>query len=79
MSNSWKGYSPRSRPISPPAFRNEYVGEGRGPQVEDNLGLLTDRDREVLQLIARKHTMEKLDLHNTAEIVRFAVRRKIVD
>ena len=47
--------------------------------MEDNLGLLTDRDREVLQLIARKHTMEKLDLHNTAEIVRFAVRRKIVD
>jgi len=27
----------------------------------------------------RKHTMEKLDLHNTAEIVRFAVRKKIVD
>ncbi len=78
-----------------------YVGEGRGPQAEDNLGLLTDREREVLQLIAegktnkeiatrlavsvntvethRKHTMEKLDLHNTAEIVRFAVRKKIVE
>ena len=78
-----------------------YVGEGHGPQAEDNLGLLTDREREVLQLIAegktnkeiatrldvsvntvethRKHTMEKLDLHNTAEIVRFAVRKKIVD
>ena len=78
-----------------------YVGEGREPQAEDNLGLLTDREREVLQLIAegktnkeiatrldvsvntvethRKHTMEKLDLHNTAEIVRFAVRKKIVD
>jgi len=27
----------------------------------------------------RKHTMEKLDLHNTAEIVHFAVRQKIVD
>jgi DNA-binding CsgD family transcriptional regulator len=26
----------------------------------------------------RKHIMEKLDLHNTAEIVRFAVRKKIV-
>src|SRR5213593_3353867 len=68
--------------------------------VEDNLALLTDREREVLQLIAegktnkeiaivlsvsintvethRKHIMEKLDLHNTAEIVRFAVRKKIV-
>ena len=29
-----------------------YVGEGPGPQAEDNLGLLTDREREVLQLIA---------------------------
>ena len=26
----------------------------------------------------RKHVMEKLDLHNTAEIVRFAVRKGIV-
>jgi DNA-binding NarL/FixJ family response regulator len=78
-----------------------YVGDARGSGVEDNFGLLTDREREVLQLIAegktnkeiatrlalsvntvethRKHTMEKLDLHNTAEVVRFAVRRKIVD
>ena len=61
---------------------------------------MTDREREVLQLIAegktnkeiaallgvsintvethRKHIMEKLDLHNTAEIVRFAVRKKVV-
>ena len=65
------------------------------------VGLLTDREREVLQLIAegktnkeiatrldvsvntvethRKHTMEKLDLHNTAEVVRFALRKKIVE
>ena len=26
----------------------------------------------------RKHVMEKLDVHNTAEIVRFAVRKGIV-
>ena len=26
----------------------------------------------------RKHIMEKLDLHNTAELVRFAIRTKIV-
>jgi DNA-binding NarL/FixJ family response regulator len=77
-----------------------YLGEGGGAGVEDTLSLLTDREREVLQLIAegktnkeiatllsvsintiethRKHIMEKLDLHNTAEIVRFAVRKKIV-
>jgi two-component system response regulator NreC len=27
----------------------------------------------------RKHVMEKLDLHNTAEIVRFAVRKGIIE
>ena len=77
-----------------------YVSDTPASQ-EDNYGLLTDREREVLQLIAegktnkeiasrldvsvntvethRKHTMEKLDLHNTAEVVRFAVRKKIVE
>jgi DNA-binding NarL/FixJ family response regulator len=77
-----------------------YLGDSGGQDVDDNLALLTDREREVLQLIAegktnkeiatvlsvsintvethRKHIMEKLDLHNTAEIVRFAVRKKIV-
>ena len=78
-----------------------YVSDPAAPRTEDNLGLLTDREREVLQLIAegktnkeiavrldvsvntvethRKHTMEKLDLHNTAEVVRFALRKKIVE
>jgi two-component system response regulator NreC len=77
-----------------------YLGDSSGSPVEDSLSLLTDREREVLQLIAegktnkeiaillsvsintvethRKHIMEKLDLHNTADIVRFAVRKKIV-
>jgi DNA-binding NarL/FixJ family response regulator len=77
-----------------------YLGDTSGEELEDNLARLTDREREVLQLIAegktnkeiatllsvsvntvethRKHVMEKLDLHNTAEIVRFAVRKRIV-
>ena len=77
-----------------------YLGDSTGQPVEDSLSLLTDREREVLQLIAegktnkevahalsvsvntvethRKHIMEKLDLHNTAELVRFAIRTKIV-
>jgi DNA-binding NarL/FixJ family response regulator len=77
-----------------------YLGDSSGQPVEDSLSLLTDREREVLQLIAegktnkeiatllsvsintvethRKHIMEKLDLHNTADILRFAVRKKIV-
>ena len=76
-----------------------YRGDGGHP-IEDNLALLTDRECEVLRLIAqgkrnkeiaaeltvsvntvethRKHIMEKLDLHNTAEIVRFAVRKNVV-
>ena len=78
-----------------------YLGDSGNREVEDNLGLLTDREREVLQLIAegktnkeiasrlavsintvethRKHIMEKLDLHNTAELVRFAIRKKLVE
>jgi DNA-binding NarL/FixJ family response regulator len=72
-----------------------------GPQVStDELSVLSDREREVLQLVAegksnkevaqllnlsvstveshRKHIMEKLDLHNTAAMVRFAVRKGII-
>jgi len=62
---------------------------------------LTEREREVLQLIAegkttseiadllfispktaevhRSHLMEKLGLHNTAEVVRYAIRKGIID
>ncbi len=76
----------------------EYLQEGGGST--DELNLLSDREREVLQLIAegksnkevsqvlhvavstveshRKHIMEKLDLHNTAAIVRFAVRKGLI-
>jgi len=75
-----------------------YLNQGRQPA--DELGALSDREREVLQLVAegksnkqvahaldvavstveshRKHIMEKLNLHNTAEMVRFAVRKGIV-
>ncbi len=77
-----------------------YLGDSGSRELEDDLGLLTDREREVLQLIAegktnkevasalsvsintvethRKHIMEKLDLHNTAELVRFAIRKRLV-
>jgi two-component system response regulator NreC len=74
--------------------------QGSGRAVEDNLSLLTEREREILRRIAegetnraiatrlgvtvntvdshRKHIMEKLGLHNTADLVRFAVRRGVV-
>jgi len=77
-----------------------YLGNKGGRSVEDDLALLTDREREVLRHIAegkvnkeiaaelsisantvethRKRIMEKLDLHNTAALVRFAMRKRIV-
>jgi DNA-binding NarL/FixJ family response regulator len=66
----------------------------------DSYDLLTDREKEVLQLLAegksnkevatlldlslytvethRSNLMQKLGLHNTAEIVLYAVRKKII-
>jgi len=68
--------------------------------LEDSYDLLTEREKEVLQLLAegksnkeaatllnlsvytiethRTHLMQKLNLHNTAEIVLYAVRKKII-
>jgi two-component system, NarL family, response regulator NreC len=87
-------------PVVSKVLLTAYRGDGAGQAVEDNLALLTDRECDVLRLIAqgkrnreiasdlavsvntiethRKHIMEKLDLHNTAEIVRFAVRKNVV-
>ena len=77
-----------------------YLKEPSADSAADAFSRLTNREREVLQLISegntnkeiarilalsvntveshRKHVMEKLDLHNTAEIVRFAVRKGLV-
>jgi DNA-binding NarL/FixJ family response regulator len=68
--------------------------------LEDSYELLTEREKEVLQLIAqgmsnkevagalalspytveshRTNLMQKLNLHNTAEIVLYAVRKKLI-
>jgi two-component system, NarL family, response regulator NreC len=89
--------------FSPPVSKvvlSGYLGDKADGDAEDSVARLTDREREVLQLIAegktnkevahalsvsvntiethRKHIMEKLDLHNTAELVRFAIRTRIV-
>jgi two-component system response regulator NreC len=89
--------------FSPPVSKvvlSGYLGDRPDVDGDDGVSRLTDREREVLQLIAegktnkevahalsvsvntvethRKHIMEKLDLHNTAELVRFAIRTKIV-
>jgi two-component system response regulator NreC len=79
---------------------DEFTRQLQSKGVEDSYELLTDREKEVLQLLAegksnkdvaailnvspytvethRTHVMQKLNLHNTAEIVLYAVRKKIV-
>ncbi len=81
--------------------RKGFLSGKGGSPAEDELGRLSDREREVLQLVAegksskeiaqlldlsvstvethRKHIMDKLGLHSTAAIVRFAVRKGLVD
>ena len=78
----------------------DYVRLMRERKVQDSYDLLTDREKQVLQLLAegksnkeaatilevspytvethRTNLMQKLNLHNTAEIVLYAVRKAIV-
>ena len=79
----------------------DYLRQLQKKGLEDSYELLSEREREVLQLLAegksnkevatvlnvspytvethRTHLMQKLNLHNTAEIVLYAVRKKIID
>lgn len=79
---------------------DDYVRQLRQKGLQDSYDLLTDREKEVLQLIAegksnkevatilelsvytvethRTNLMQKLNLHNTAEIVLYSVRKKII-
>src|SRR4029079_3718753 len=78
----------------------DYIRQLRDRGLTDTYHLLTDREREVLQLLGegrsnkevavlldvgvstvethRARLMEKLNLHNTAEIVLYAVRKGII-
>jgi two-component system, NarL family, response regulator NreC len=82
------------------AMLEDYMRFLQQRNLQDSYELLTDREREVLQLLAegksnkevagildisvytvdthRMHLMQKLNLHNTAEIVLYAVRKKII-
>lgn len=51
---------------------DDYVRQVQARGLTDSYHLLTDREKEVLQL------MQKLNLHNTAEIVLYAVRKRII-
>lgn len=78
----------------------EYVHQLQERGLTDSYHLLTDREKEVLQLLAegrsnkevatlldvglstiethRSNLMQKLNLHNTAEIVLYAVRKRLI-
>lgn len=82
------------------ALLEDYLRYMQQRNLQDSYELLTEREREVLQLLAegktnkeaatcldvslntiethRTNLMQKLGLHNTAEIVLYAVRKKII-
>jgi DNA-binding NarL/FixJ family response regulator len=92
------------RPFFSPAISqtllDDYLGQLRRQGLQDSYDLLTDREKEILQLLAegrsnkevanlldlsvytvethRKNIMLKLNLHSTAEIVLYAVRKRII-
>lgn len=94
----------QGRPFFSPAITQtlleDYMRYLQQRNLQDSYDLLTEREREVLQLLAegksnkevanllnlslytvethRTHLMQKLNLHNTAEIVLYAVRKKII-
>jgi two-component system response regulator NreC len=87
-------------PVIAATLLDEYLQTMKQHKVQDSYDLLTDREKEVLQLLAegktnkdvaallnlspytveshRTNLMQKLNLHNTAEIVLYAVRKNIV-
>jgi two-component system, NarL family, response regulator NreC len=79
---------------------DDFTRQMQKKGLQDSYELLTEREREILQLLAegksnkeaatvlnvspytvethRNNLMQKLNLHNTAEIVLYAVRKKII-
>jgi len=92
------------KPFFSPAIANilveDYMRQLQQRGLQDSYELLTDREKETLQLLAegksnkeiatildlslytvethRSNIMEKLDLHSAAEIILYAVRKKII-
>jgi len=87
-------------PVIAQAMLDDYVRQLQMRGVQDSYDLLTDREKEVLQMLAegksnkevatilnlspytvethRNRIMQKLNLHNTAELVLYAVRKKLI-
>jgi DNA-binding NarL/FixJ family response regulator len=81
-------------------LQEDYVQQLESRGLEDSYDLLTDREREILQLLAegkankdvanllnislttvethRSHILQKLSLHSTADLILYAVRKRIV-
>lgn len=94
----------QGRPFFSPAIAKvmleDYMRHLQQRGLQDSFDLLTDREKEILQLLAegksnkevatilnvspytvethRTHMMQKLNLHSTADIVLYAVRKKII-
>jgi RNA polymerase sigma factor (sigma-70 family) len=92
------------KPFFSPAIANtlleDYMRELKQRGLQDSYDLLTEREKEILQLLAegqsnkeiavllnlstntvethRTRLMQKLDLHSSAEIVLYAVRKRII-
>jgi len=87
-------------PVIAQALLGDYLRQLQQRGLQDTYELLTDREKQILQLLAegksnkevaalldlspytvethRTNLMQKLNLHNTAEIVLYAVRKKII-
>ena len=87
-------------PVIAQTILEDYLRQMQMRGVQDSYDLLTDREKEVLQLLAqgksnkdvaaildlspytvethRNRLMQKLNLHNTAELVLYAVRKKLI-
>jgi DNA-binding NarL/FixJ family response regulator len=81
-------------------LQEDHIQELRSKDLDDTFDLLTDREREILQLLAegrankevaaflnispttvethRGHILRKLSLHGTADLILYAVRKKII-
>jgi two-component system, NarL family, response regulator NreC len=94
----------KGRPFFSPAITEvmmeDYVRQLQNKGLQDSYLLLTEREKEILQLLAegksnkevavilnvspltvethRSNLMQKLNLHSTADIVLYAVRKKII-
>jgi len=95
----YRGDSFLSPSISRPVIE-EYIRKAEA-MVENRYDTLTNREREVLQLIAeghssreiagllhitertvrthRGHLMDKLDIHSTAELAQYAIRKGVIE